>query len=280
MIQIAKVLTLMVFGVLFINLSAQGNDFTNDPNAKLADEDRKFRFGLQFSPNISWLKANTAGHESEGTKMGFSYGLSFEYFMSKNYLISTGITLLNSGGVLSYQGATFGASSILLPAEVKESYNIKYIEIPLILKLRTNEIGYFSYFGQFGMKMGFNYKSSADYEYTTYLPNLGAFPDGNHSESISGISEEINWLNMSLVIGAGVEYNISGNTSLMLGITYNNGFINQLDSKVPVLDNDGHALIDYANSASTMPENAIVVYSSKEASANLNYIALNIGVYF
>ena len=84
-------------------------------------------------------------------------------------------------------------------------------------------------------------------------------------------SEEINWINLSLVIGAGVEYNISGNTSLMLGITFNNGFVNQLDTKVHVLNTNGDALIDIDGNP---------VYSEKDASANLNYFALNIGIYF
>ena len=57
----------------------------------------------------------------------------------------------------------------------------------------------------------------------------------------------------------------------MLGITYNNGFVNQLDTKVNVLDNNGNALIDSEGNP---------VYSKKDANANLNYIALNIGVYF
>ena len=138
MIHKTKVLTLIVFGLLFINLSAQGDDFSNDPTAKLPDDDRKFRFGLQFSPNISWLKANTAGYESEGTKMGFSYGLSFEYFMSKNYLFSTGLTMLNSGGNISYKGI-YDVSDVTnivvyVPADIEVKYKLKYIELPLLLK--------------------------------------------------------------------------------------------------------------------------------------------------
>ena len=158
MIQKTKVLTLIVFGLLFINLSAQEDNFNNDPNAKLPDEDRKFRFGLQFSPNLSWLKANTTGYDGDGAKFGFSYGLSFEYFMSKNYLFSTGFSILNSKGGLNYKGIV-SVNGVNYQAEAEESFNLKYVEIPLLLKLRTNEIGYLTYFGQIGFKTGFNFSA-------------------------------------------------------------------------------------------------------------------------
>ena len=76
MIQKTKVLTLIVFGLIFLNLSAQDDAFANDKEAVLPDENRKVRIGLQFSPNISWLKANSDGYESNGNKIGFGYGLS------------------------------------------------------------------------------------------------------------------------------------------------------------------------------------------------------------
>lgn len=258
MIQRTKVLTLIVFGLLFLNLSAQENEFSDDRLAKLPDDDRKFRIGLQFNPSISWLQTNTVGYNNDGTKLGFSYGLSLEYFMSKNYLFSSGFNILNTGGSLSY-----GAS----PLEINEKFKIKYIEIPLLLKLRTNEIGYLTYYGQFGFNAGFNFNSKSKYK------NLS----GVSSTTSVGTTEdryddvETSFLNLSLVIGAGVEYNLSGNTTLALGITYNNGFINQLDAKVFEYDANGVPLINSSGDP---------VYSEKEASANLNYIALNIGIYF
>ncbi len=269
MIQKAKVLTLIVFGLLFINLSAQGDEFSNDPTAKLSDDDRKIRFGLQFSPNVSWLKANTTGYESTGTKMGFSYGLSFEYFLSKNYLFSTGLIFLQTGGTISYKGVASIYPDIY-PADTKVTYNLRYIEIPMMLKLRTNEIGYLTYFGQFGFKMGFNHKANAEFEYH-YIDPDNVIPE-NATQTTANSTEDVNFLNLNLSIGGGIEYNISGNTSLMLGITYNNGFINQLDTKVSALDANGDAVID---SFGKVP-----VYTDKDASANLNYVALNIGIYF
>ncbi len=278
MIQKTKVITLILFGLLFFDLSAQEDGFENDKVANLPDNEKKVRFGLQFSPNLSWFKANTEGYKSEGTKFGFSYGLSIEYFMTKNYLFSTGINILQTGGKLSYNGAidvSDGRSLyVYIPAGIEAKYALKQIEVPLLLKLRTNEVGYLTYFGGFGFNLGFNYQSSADYE-VTLSPNIydpaGFNGITNGSYSNDNVSQDINWLNIGLVIGAGVEYNISGNTSLSLGLTFNNGFINQLDAKAHELDASGTSVANGSEDP---------YLSSKSASANLNYVALNIGIYF
>ena len=269
MIQITKVLTLILFGLIFLNLSAQDDAFANDKEARLPDDDRKVRFGLQVAPNLSWFKANSDGYESDGTKTGFSYGLSVEFFLSQNYLVSTGVNILSAGGKLNYKGTTIGFTSETYPANIQNVYRLGYIDIPLTLKLRTNEIGYFTYFGQFGVNTGFNYRAKQNI-YATYTETRTGLPWINEDQN-KNAKGDINFINMALVIGAGVEYNISGNTSLVLGVTFNNGFINQLDVKQNLLDSNGDAVIDNDGNA---------VYSDKDASANLNYLALNIGIYF
>jgi opacity protein-like surface antigen len=67
------------------------------------------------------------------------------------------------------------------------------------------------------------------------------------------ISDDINLFKASLIVGAGLEYNFSGNTSLLVGITYNNGFTN------------------IAN-FDAVPE--------KPADIRANYLELTLGMYF
>ena len=270
MIQKTKVLTLIVFGLIFLNLSAQ-DSFENDPVAKLPDEDRTFRFGLHFSPNLSWFKTNTPGYSSDGSKMGFSYGLNFEYFLSNNYLIYSGLTLLHSGGKLKYRAGAIYNSSVngttVYLADVVSDVTLKFVEIPLCLKLRTNEIGYLTYYGQFGFKTALNIGSKADFTFeyddeNTTLPNTTNSLD---------VADSYNFMNLSLVVGLGVEYNISGNTTLNLGLTFSNGFVNQSDMKTIIYDDDADPTFDSEGNPN---------FSDKDVSANLNYLALNIGIYF
>ncbi len=263
MIQKTKILTLILFGLLFVNLSAQEDNFSNDPVVNTENEERKIRFGLQLNPHISWLTANTSDLESEGSKLGLTYGLSTEFFLTKNYLFSTGLFIASLGGELAYEGIYEDNNGVSVPSSIQQTYSIKYIEIPLTLKLRTNEIGYITYFGQFGLKSGFKFKSTSDFSYA----------DINNSPKIEGVNtaSDIFFINMNLTVGAGIEYSISGNTTLMLGLTYNNGFINQLDKKANLIGANGKAALDIDGEP---------IYADKDPSANMNYVSLNIGIFF
>lgn len=264
MIQKTKILTLILFSLLFTTLYAQEGSFSDDPIASSTDDDRKFRFGLNFNPNISWLKSNTSELESNGSKFSFSYGLSFEYFLSKNYLFSTGLMFSSVGGELSYEGIyKDDITGTNVPTEIDQSYNIRYVELPTVLKLRTNEIGYMTYYGVFGLRTGIKYRSSSDF---TYLDiNDGLKEEGRNTAG------DVFFINTWLVLGAGAEYNVSGNTNVSFGITYNNGFINSLDSEINLVDATGKASLD---------ANGDPIFTGKDASANIHYLALEIAVYF
>lgn len=245
-----KLITLILFSIIFLNLSAQDS------------EDRKFRFGLHFSPNLAWLNASSDGYEKNGSDLGFAYGLSAEFFLAKNYLFSTGFSITSLGGNLSYSG-TFNdvTNNTFVPTKIDQAYNLKYIEIPLTLKLRTNEIGYMTYYGNFGFKSGINYNASGDFD----------FKEQKVSRNDEDIDDDIKFFNMWLVVGAGAEYSISGNTTVMFGITFNNGFINVLDNKVNELDANGNAAL--------RPDGTPLL-KNKNANATLNYFSLDLGIYF
>src|SRR6185436_15972364 len=105
---------------------------------------------------------------------------------------------------------------------VVTSPNLQYVELPLTLKLKTNEIGYMTYFLQVGVAPGVNIRSRADVTTTTQI-------DGKQPTTVKetgiDIKDNINNINLSMVISAGVEYNLSGNTNLLLALTFNNGFL-------------------------------------------------------
>lgn len=248
----AKLLTLILFIGIISHLSAQ------------EDELRKFRFGLHFSPNIAWLNPSSDGYEKNGSSLGFSYGLSAEFFLAKNYLFSTGLTLNKLGGNLSYFDHFHDAdNNVYSFTQIDQSYSLKYIEIPLTLKLRTNEIGYMTYYGNFGVKTGFNYSSNGDFDYKNI--------SGGISKSDVDIKDDIKFFNAWLVIGIGAEYSISGNTAVMFGITFNNGFINTLDNKLVNIDGNGAPIYNTDGTPN---------YKNKSANANLNYFSLDLGIYF
>ena len=129
---------------------------------------KKFQLGLQVAPNFSWIKANTDNVENDGLKFGFNYGIMGDFNFADNYAFSTGISLVNTGGKIIRPDIQDVPNSGLTAkgyGQTTADVRLKYIEIPLTLKLKTNEIGYLKYFGQFGFGLGVNYDATADEDF-------------------------------------------------------------------------------------------------------------------
>lgn len=246
-------------------------------------QDEDFRIGFKFSPNISWMRPDAKEITSNGQVIRFGFGLNLDKLFSTNYAFGTGINVAQSGGELVYlEKKTKNGKDVLL--ERNRVYKIQYAEIPLTLKLRTNEIGYITYWGQFGIGLGFNIRSKGNDEVNYTHVDLdttvtGDSPDWTTTESMSGydsfseedvdIKEDINIFRTSMIIGLGIEYNISGTTSLLVGVTFNNGFSNVLSNKGVKTDSGDSPIFDD-------DENPLE-YKLKAVN---NYIELNLGVLF
>lgn len=223
---------------------------------------KNFQLGLQLSPKLGWIKPDNEGIENEGTKFGFNFGITGDFNIAENYSISTGILILNTGGKVSFPsiedvGTPNNPQTAFGRAEA--DFRLRYVEIPLTLKLKTNQIGYWTYYGQFGFGAAINYDAEADINFSS--------PNSTNDLSIEEVdfADEVNFFRASLIVGAGAEYNISGNTSLLFGITFDNGFTNIFDFDAPKVDGNGNA----TNSGETQAVKAIN-----------NFIAINVGVLF
>ncbi len=180
-----------------------------------------FRFGLKFSPNIAWFRTETRFYENDGVRLGYSYGLIMDYEFAENYAITTGLNILQSGGKMTYPWEQ-QVEGTLVQVNKHRDHRYRHIEIPLALKLRTVEIGYITYFGKFGVGLGFLRSALVDEE--------TRFPDGEKTfEPTIDIKEETSFFRAGLLLGAGAEYNFGGLTSLLLGLTFHNGFSNVLE---------------------------------------------------
>jgi hypothetical protein len=209
-----------------------------------------FRGGLKINPSFVWLKTEpeVSGStiENNGVKFGFSYGVFGDYYFVENYGISTELRIAHLGAEYSYTPAN-NANML----SVNRSINLQYVEVPISLKMRTNEVGYMRYFGQFGFVPAVNIKAKAD---DVYNDMRGVKTEVNDKK----VGKEVNLFAMYLQIGAGVEYNLGGSTSLLGGVTFYNGFTNLINKK-----EDDPTTGSYRN------------FNAKPA-----YIALNLGVIF
>ena len=113
----------------------------------------------------------------------------------------------------------------------ERKYSNTYITLPLCLKLKTKEIGSFTYFGMIGANASILYSSKATDEVQKF--NTTTLNWNSTSESISKtkIYRDMSFFNAALNMGAGAEWNLSGSTSLTFGLNYLLGFLNVADPK-------------------------------------------------
>lgn len=188
----------------------------------------RFHPGLRFNPTFSWFKMQTDDPSitvsNDGLKFGYSYGLMGDYMFADNYGLSTEIRFAQYKGAYEVNLTTNSISAI-----TTQNVKMQYLQIPISLKMKTNEIGYIKYFGQFGFIPSINLRTRVD-----STGQVGGGP--------SKTTEDINMLkfykpyNIFMLIGGGLEYNLGGSTSILAGLTFENGFVNVTRSK-PFEDN-------------------------------------------
>lgn len=206
---------------------------------------KKFRMGFKVTPSISWMQPKDNNMTSEGARLGFGFGLVSDIFFAENYAIGTGLNITWNGGKINYlQETQIEEASYIM----RQSRNIRtqFIEIPLTIKLRTNEIGYITYWGQFGLGLGFNLQTFTDdvYDYQLFKNELDGSISWDKTDLPSeefekeNINDEIGFARASLIMAAGIEYNLSGSTSILAGVEFNNGFTNVFNNERGVEQNN------------------------------------------
>jgi hypothetical protein len=228
-----------------------------------ADDFRKFRFGLAAAPNVSWLKPDATALGSGKPSLKFSYGLMTEFGLSDNYYFATGVNVLTMGGSLTFRDTIgfFPNDTINFFRLTERQYTMQYVDIPLTLKMRTNEIGYMRYFGQFGLNLGFNTKSRAR--------DKGFIAGTETTLADRDITKtDVQLFRVGLNVGFGFEYNLVGNTAMVVSVNYNNGFTNALNKKSRTI------FPPIPNPDASRKGDGI------EQKATSNFVALTVGIMF
>lgn len=171
-----------------------------------------FRLGLTAHPTLGFIKAENG--KADGISLGFSYGLMGDFNFAENYSFATGLTITTINGKSTEINAlpyhVTGASTAY---DLK--YKMQYIEIPLTIKLKTDKIGDVRWYGQFGLSNDFKIGSKQD----ASVGNNVIADDVNSSDWTR-------FYRAGLIIGGGAEYDIDDKTSIMVGLSLNNGFTN------------------------------------------------------
>jgi hypothetical protein len=212
------------------------------PAAAAPKPEFPFQFGIKIAPNLGWMKPTADEYSSEGARAGFTFGLIGDYNFTDNYAITFGINSVSTGGKLLVNKDVDSVAT-----DVTTTYKLRYFEIPVMLKMRTNDINGIQYYVQVGLGTNFLYRTHGEEEYNDITQSVD-------------ISEEVNFMKETFLLGVGMQTKISGNTKFVGGLMFSNGFTDILSGKDEVTTN-----------GSTKDFNA---------SAINNYLELSLGILF
>ncbi|MCB0782324.1 MAG: PorT family protein, partial [Flavobacteriales bacterium] len=200
------------------------------PSTRSASSDDGVRLGLKVAPNFHWLRPDTKGLESDGNNTGLSFGIVVDFPFGSNgqYAFHTGVLLNYIGGPLK---ATFGTDTTVVSVQ---DTKLRYLEIPLCLKLRTRMDKPMNFYGQLGTSAAINVRARSDFETTTTI--LGS--NTTVSDTDVDIIDDVQAFKLALVVGAGVEYTLASGPTLFGGIVYNNGLMNVLQGDAKFIVNE------------------------------------------
>lgn len=198
-----KILAILITVIFSTQIYAQQSSFYHG-----------FRLGLTAHPTLGYVKPKTG--KSNGVNLGFSYGLMGDFNFASNYSFSTGLTITTING----KGTEINPPHYHEAGNAnKTSYDIKYmmqyIEIPLTIKLKTDQFGEIRWYGQFGLSTNFAIGSKQD-----------ASSAGTILANGVDASSWTNFFRAGMIIGGGLEYDLNQRTSLVFGASLNNGFTN------------------------------------------------------
>ena len=177
------------------------------------------RFNVEVDPQFAWFSSDDEDVTPDGSIFHLHAGLNMDYFFGENYAFVLGIGINNLGGNLLYADSTeFSSRGEILLVEPDQSakLNLQYVDIPIGLKLKTEELGYTTLF----LQLGFNPM--------ILLNAKGSSEDASFNKE--DIRESINLFGLGYHAGMGVEYALGGSTALIGGLRWSAGLTDVTDN--------------------------------------------------
>ncbi len=178
--------------------------------------------GLKVSPSISYLRTDSpsaTSFSSESSKFSFGGGIFMDYFFGENYAFNTGLFLTGKGGTISYieQTGAVGTGGGQ-PGRVEQKIAMQYLEVPLTVKLFTNEVApdtriYFQVGGSLAIPVQTRINGQKNY----------IDPFNGNSESTAG--SHVFDVDANIIGAVGAEYQLGQSTKFLAGLSYHHGLI-------------------------------------------------------
>lgn len=236
-----------------------------------------FRFGLKIAPAFSWLSPQDSKRMvRDGVNLKFAYGLAAEFRLNKSAYFLSGLEINYTGGAVSFpttDSVFYDAAEYLTEYRedqykrmfvLNRNYRIRYVDIPLCIKLRTPEIGQLTYFGLIGTNLSIRSRVIANDVGTLVVSET----DTNKTEIVRDyeikdidVTNATSFFRLGLNAGIGAEYALAGSTALCVSMNFHQGFTN-------VLKEGNSGLSTVRTNLSILP------------SARSHFFQINIGILF
>ncbi len=197
--------------------------------------DKKVQAGLVVGSGINFQKMGTKNFKTNGVGTDLTIGANVNFTFTDNIGFNTGVEFDFSKMKYKAAGADaifyrYDDSQILRQKDESTTSNIfmldqrnqsaTYVSIPTMLLFRTNYIGYFRYFGKFGLRNSILLSSKTADKGTDFstLPPTDATNKGMKRKN------EMLFYKGSVGLALGAEWNFSGSTCLVAEMGYYYGF--------------------------------------------------------
>ena len=180
---------------------------------------KEMKFSVHADPQFAWFNSDESDVAPEASIFHIQTGLQMDLFFAENYAFTLGFGINNMGGNLLYADSTSFISkgdTLWATPGLTMKHNLQYLDIPIGLKLKTEELGYVTGF----LQVGFN-----------PMVNINAFgTSGDEVFDKENIRESTNIFNLGYHVGAGVEYRLGGSTAVIGGIRWSSGLTDVTDN--------------------------------------------------
>ena len=162
------------------------------------------KLGLKLSPVIASNRVTNDAQnvDNDGSALKLSVGLVVDKPISESYYLSTGLIYMP-------KRAAFRAS-----ADSTENYTLQYLQIPVTLKLFTNEVAP-------DLKVYFQVGGALEFK---------VFDEPKEPSFV--VVDKFNPVDFSVILGSGVEYRAGINTTIFAGISYQRGLSNVVSEAI------------------------------------------------
>ena len=203
--------------------------------------DKKVQAGLVVGYGMNFQKMGTKLMQSNGVGSDLTLGANINFSFTETIGLSTGIEFdfetlkyKSPGDNPAYyfyrdenntlvESDAVSLTDVLFKLDTRKQKPL-YLTLPLMVTFRTNFIGYFRYYGKFGLRTSVLLSNKFTDTGTRYSNGLLGTPEEGATNSNMTAKGEMFFIKSAVGAAGGAEWNFIGSTCLLAEIGYYYGF--------------------------------------------------------